>query len=79
MGLISYLMGSDGRKSLKKLGKIADKVEALDSKYAAMDDETLKGQTAVFKDRLAKGETTDDILPDAFAALREKRPGGFWA
>ena len=71
MGLISYLMGSDGRKSLKKLGKIADKVEALDSKYAAMDDETLKGQTAVFKDRLAKGETTDDILPDAFAALRE--------
>ena len=71
MGLISYLMGSDGRKSLKKLGKIADKVEALESTYAAMDDDTLKAQTAVFKDRLAKGETTDDILPDAFAALRE--------
>ena len=71
MGLISYLMGSDGRKSLKKLGKTADKVEALESTYAAMDDETLKGQTAIFKDRLAKGETMDDILPDAFAALRE--------
>ena len=71
MGLISYLMGSDGRKSLKKLGKIADKVEALESTYAAMDDDTLKAQTAVFKERLAKGETTDDILPDAFAALRE--------
>ncbi len=71
MGLISYLMGSDGRKSLKKLGRIADKVEALESTYAAMDDDTLKAQTAVFKDRLAKGETTDDILPDAFAALRE--------
>ena len=71
MGLISYLMGSDGRKSLKKLGKIADKVEALESTYAAMDDDTLKAQTAIFKERLAKGETTDDILPDAFAALRE--------
>ena len=71
MGLISYLMGSDGRKSLKKLGRIADKVEALESTYAAMDDDTLKAQTAVFKDRLAKGETTDDILPDAFVALRE--------
>ena len=71
MGLISYLMGSDGRKSLKKLGKTADKVEALESTYAAMDDETLKGQTAIFKDRLAKGEAMDDILPDAFAALRE--------
>ena len=50
---------------------MADQVEALEPKYQAMDDETLKGQTAVFKDRLAKGETMDDILYDAFAALRE--------
>jgi len=71
MGLISYLMGSDGRKSLKKLSKIADTVEALDGKYAAMDDETLKLQTSVLKARLEAGETLDDILPDAFAALRE--------
>ncbi len=71
MGLISYLMGSDSRRSLKKLNKIADQVEALDQEYAAMDDQTLKAQTAVLKDRLAKGETLDDILPDAFAALRE--------
>ncbi len=71
MGLISYLMGSDGRKSLKKLSKIADSVEALDEKYAAMDDETLKLQTSVFRARLDAGETLDDILPDAFAALRE--------
>ena len=41
MGLISYLMGSDGRKSLRKLNKIADKVEELDGKYAAMDDLSL--------------------------------------
>lgn len=71
MGLFGFLMNSDSRRSLKKLNKIADKVEALDSKYAAMDDATLKAQTGVLKGRLAAGETTDDILPDAFAALRE--------
>ncbi len=71
MGLVSYLMGSDGRKSLKKLGKQADAVEALEPKYAAMSDEELKGQTAIFKERLQNGETLDDILSDAFAALRE--------
>ena len=71
MGLISFLMGSDGRASLKKLNKIADSVEFLDDKYAAMDDETLKSQTGILKGRLAAGETLDDILPDAFAALRE--------
>ncbi|MBQ8406481.1 MAG: DEAD/DEAH box helicase, partial [Clostridia bacterium] len=71
MGLISYLMGSDGRSSLKKLNKMADKVEALDSKYSAMTDEELKSQTDVLKGRLAAGETLDDILYDAFAALRE--------
>lgn len=63
MGLISFLMGSDGRKSLKKLNKIADKVEALDGKYAAMDDAELKSQTDLLKGRLAAGETLDDILP----------------
>ncbi len=71
MGLISFLMGSDGRTSLKKLNKIADKVEALESKYAPMSDEELKSQTAILKERLNAGETLDDILPDAFAALRE--------
>ncbi len=71
MGLIKYLMSGDGRRSLKKLEKMADKVEALEPHYQAMDDETLKAQTAVFKERLQKGETTDDILYDAFAALRE--------
>ena len=71
MGLIKYLMSGDGRKSLKKLNKMADKVEALESKYQAMDDETLQAQTAILKERLQKGETLDDILYDAFAALRE--------
>ncbi|MBQ8429384.1 MAG: preprotein translocase subunit SecA [Clostridia bacterium] len=71
MGLIKYLMSGDSRRSLKKLNKMTDEVEALEPKYQAMDDETLKSQTQVLKDRLAKGETLDDILYDAFAALRE--------
>ena len=71
MGLIKYLMGGDGRKSLKQLNKMANKVEALEEKYSVMDDETLKAQTGVLKERLAGGETLDDILYDAFAALRE--------
>ncbi len=71
MGLIRYLMNSDARKSLKKLNKMADKVEELEPKYEAMDDETLKAQTGVLKERLANGETMDDIMYDAFAALRE--------
>ncbi len=71
MGLIKFLTGSDGRKSLKKLDKMADIVESLEPKYQAMDDERLKEQTAILKERLANGETLDDILYDAFAALRE--------
>ena len=71
MGLIKYLTGSDSRRSLKKLNEMADRVEALEPKYQVMDDETLKAQTQVLKDRLAAGETLDDILYDAFAALRE--------
>ncbi|MCI8988656.1 MAG: preprotein translocase subunit SecA [Clostridia bacterium] len=71
MGLIRYILGSDSRKSLKKLNKLAFKVEELEPKYQAMSDEELKAQTKVLKDRLAQGETLDDILFDAFAALRE--------
>ena len=71
MGLVKYLMGGDSRKSLAKLNKMTDEVEALEPKYQVMDDETLKSQTQILKDRLAKGETLDDILYDAFAALRE--------
>ncbi len=71
MGLFKYLLSGDGRNSLKKLNKMADQVEALEPKYQEMDDQTLQAQTQVFKDRLAAGETLDDILYDAFAALRE--------
>ena len=71
MGLVKYILGSDSRRALKKLDKLALKVESLEPKYAAMSDEELKGQTKILKDRLAAGETLDDIMFDAFAALRE--------
>ena len=71
MGLIKYLLGGDGRRSLKKLNHMTDLVEELEPKYQAMDDATLKAQTDVLKGRLAAGETLDDILYDAFAVLRE--------
>lgn len=71
MGLIKYIMSSDSRRALKKLNKLAIKVENLEGKYSAMSDEELKGQTAILKNRLANGETLDDIMFDAFAALRE--------
>ena len=71
MGLIRYLMSGDSRRSLKKLNKTADAVEALALKYASMSDEELKAQTGILKGRLAKGETLEDILCDAFAVLRE--------
>ena len=71
MGLIGYLLSGDSRRSLKKLNKMACKVEALSDKYSKMSDEELQSQTGILKERLAKGETLDDILYDAFAALRE--------
>lgn len=71
MGLLNFLSNSDSRKAVKKLDKLANKVEELEPKYAAMSDEELKSQTGILKERLAAGETLDDILFDAFAALRE--------
>ena len=71
MGLLNLLSNSDSRKAVKKLEKLAKKVEDLEPVYQKMTDEELKGQTAILKERLANGETLDDILYDAFAALRE--------
>ncbi|MCD8306898.1 MAG: preprotein translocase subunit SecA [Clostridia bacterium] len=71
MGLFKYIADSDSRRALKKLNKQAKKVEELEPKYQAMTDEELKGTTAALKKRLADGETLDDILYDAFAAVRE--------
>ena len=71
MGLIRYILSTDSRISLKRIRSQAEKIMALSSKYEKMTDEELKGQTAILKDRLAKGETLEDILNDAFAVVRE--------
>ena len=71
MGIFGGIFKSQNEKELIELKKTADKVVALADKYAAMSDGELKEQTAVLKQRLANGETTDDILPDAFAVVRE--------
>ncbi|MBQ7467211.1 MAG: preprotein translocase subunit SecA [Clostridia bacterium] len=71
MGLFNFLANFDNNRSLKKLNKIALKVEALEEKYSKMSDDDLKAQTDILKDRLKNGETLDDILPDAYAVVRE--------
>ena len=58
-------------KELKKFGELADKVEALDEEYQKKSDDELKAKTQEFRDRLANGETLEDILPEAFATVRE--------
>ena len=71
MGLFDKLFGTYSERELKKIDKLVCEVESLADKYGKMTDEELSGMTPIFKDRLAKGETLDDLLPDAFAAVRE--------
>ena len=71
MGLMEKLFGDLNEKEIKKINKIVDKVEALDAQMAALSDEELQAKTPEFKERLAGGETLDDILPEAFAVCRE--------
>lgn len=71
MGIFSFLAQRDRRKTLSKLYLIVDEVNALEEKYKALSDEELKAQTELLKQRLVGGEKLDDILPDAFAVVRE--------
>ncbi|MBQ3009011.1 MAG: DEAD/DEAH box helicase, partial [Oscillospiraceae bacterium] len=71
MSFIKKLFGSYETKELKNIEPIKNSVLKLESKYRAMSDDELKSQTEILKGRLAKGETLDDILPDAFAVCRE--------
>ncbi len=71
MGFLDKIFGSYSQRELKKIDPIADEVMALEQEYGALSDEELRGKTAVFKERLNNGETLDDILPEAFAAVRE--------
>ena len=71
MGLAQKLFGTHSEHELKRIYPIADKIESYKESYGKLSDEELKAKTKEFKDRLAKGETLDDILPEAFATVRE--------
>ena len=71
MGLITKLFGTYSERELKSIYPIVDKIEAMADEYRALTDEELRAKTPEFKARLANGETLDDILPEAFATVRE--------
>ena len=71
MGLITKLFGTRSAREIKKLQPLVNKILALEEEYKALSEEALRGKTAQFKERLANGETLDDLLPEAFAAIRE--------
>ncbi len=71
MNLFEKVFGTHSDRELKLIYPIVEKIEKLKPEMAALSDEELKDKTRIFKERLAKGETLDDILPEAFAAVRE--------
>ncbi len=71
MGLLKKIFGTYSERELKAIYPIVDRIEAMADEYKAMSDAQLQAKTGEFKARLAQGETLDDILPEAFATVRE--------
>ena len=71
MGFFDKLFGTRSQREIKKLQPIVDKILSMDAEYQALSEEELKAKTGEFKARYAAGETLDDLLPEAFAAIRE--------
>jgi len=71
MSIITKIFGDANEKFLKKLQPVVEKINSLESEFEKFSDEKLKEKTAEFKERLKKGEILDDILPEAFALVRE--------
>ena len=71
MGLIEKIFGTHSENELKRIYPIVDHIEALGSEMQVLSDEELRGKTQEFKKRLSEGETLDDILPEAYAVVRE--------
>ena len=71
MGLIKKIFGTYSERELKAIYPIVDQIEAMADEYKAMTDTQLHAKTGEFKERLQQGETLDDILPEAFATVRE--------
>ena len=68
---LEKLLNRSDKTEIKKLNKIVDEIDALEEKISSLNDEELKNMTNIFKERLKKGETLDNILPEAFAVTRE--------
>ena len=75
LGIAKKLFGSENDRKLKKLRPIVERINALEPQMEAMSDEQLKNQTNLFRERLDKGETLDDLLEEAFATVREAASG----
>ena len=71
MGLFDKLFGTRSQREIKKIQPTVDKILSLEDEYRALSEEELRAKTGLFKERLAQGETLDDLLPEAFAAVRE--------
>jgi preprotein translocase subunit SecA len=71
LGFINKVLGDSNDKELKRIDKIVDRVEAFAAETEALTDEQLHARTAQFRERLEQGETLDDLLPEAFATVRE--------
>ena len=71
MNLIEKMFGTHSERELKLIYPIVDKIEAMRPEMMALTDEQLRDRTRIFKERLAAGETLDDILPESFATVRE--------
>ena len=71
MGLLEKIFGTHSQNELKRIYPIADRIEAMDEEMQKLTDDELRNKTKELKDRLAKGETLDDILPEAYAVVRE--------
>ena len=71
MGLIQKVFGTHSQHELKRIYPIVDHIEALEPEMQKLSDEELRDKTREYKERYAKGETLDDLLPEAFATVRE--------
>ena len=71
MGFLEKLFGTHSQNELKRIYPIVDHIEALEPEMQKLSDEELRDKTREFKERLGNGETLDDILPEAFATVRE--------
>ena len=78
MKVIDKMFGTHSEREVKRIVPIVDKIEALRPAMQALSDEALKAKTAEYKKRLAEGETLDDLLPEAYATVREAVKVRLW-